>query len=111
MGLLLAAPVAIIVLGLVLCATAGMICQAVSTGFVTSTAHEGRSSAVGLYVSSFYVGGSVGGFVPGLVWNVAGWPGVVALAAAVLAAIATVVATVWPRHELGPVMQKAAPGR
>jgi MFS transporter, YNFM family, putative membrane transport protein len=88
-----------------------MICQAVSTGFVTSTAHEGRSSAVGLYVSSFYVGGSVGGFVPGLVWNVAGWPGVVALTTAVLAAIATVVATVWPRHEVGPGMQKAAPDR
>jgi MFS transporter, YNFM family, putative membrane transport protein len=106
LGLLLAPAVAVIILGLVLCAGCGMICQAISTGYVTATTHEGRSSAVGLYVSSFYFGGSVGGFVPGLAWNLAGWPGVVALAAAVLAAIASVVATMWPRHEDAPGVQK-----
>jgi MFS transporter, YNFM family, putative membrane transport protein len=100
LALLLAPPVAAIVAGLVLCATCGMICQATSTGYVTATAHEGRSSAVGLYVSSFYIGGSVGGFVPGLVWNFAGWPGVVVLTAAVLGGIAAVVALVWPAHEV-----------
>jgi MFS transporter, YNFM family, putative membrane transport protein len=51
-------------------------------------------------VSSFYVGGSVGGFVPGLAWSVAGWPGVIALAATVLAIIAAIVA-VWPGREGG----------
>jgi MFS transporter, YNFM family, putative membrane transport protein len=98
LALLLAPQVALIVFGLVLCATCGMICQATSTGYVTATAHEGRSSAVGLYVSSFYFGGSVGGFVPGLAWSFAGWPGVVALTAAVLGIIAGVVAVVWPRR-------------
>ena len=98
LALLLAPQVALIVLGLVLCATCGMICQATSTGYVTATAHEGRSSAVGLYVSSFYFGGSVGGFVPGLAWSFAGWPGVVALTAAVLGVIAAVVALVWPKR-------------
>jgi hypothetical protein len=44
--------------------------------------------------------------VPGLAWNLAGWPGVVVLTAAVLAAIATVVATMWPRHEGAPGPQK-----
>jgi YNFM family putative membrane transporter len=106
LGLLLASPVPVIILGLVLCAGCGMICQAISTGYVTATTHEGRSSAVGLYVSSFYFGGSVGGFVPGLAWNFAGWPGVVALTAAVLAAIASVVATMWPRHEGTPAVNK-----
>jgi MFS transporter, YNFM family, putative membrane transport protein len=106
LGLLLAPQVSVIVLGLVLCAGCGMICQAISTGYVTATTHEGRSSAVGLYVSSFYFGGSVGGFVPGLAWDFAGWPGVVALTAAVLAAIATVVATMWPRHEGAPAVDK-----
>jgi len=101
LALLLAAPVSLIVLGLVLCAGCGMLCQATSTGYVTATAHEGRSSAVGLYVSSFYVGGSVGGFVPGLAWSVAGWPGVIALAAAVLVIIAAIVAVVWPGREGG----------
>jgi MFS transporter, YNFM family, putative membrane transport protein len=111
LALLLAAPVSVIVLGLVLCAACGMVCQAVSTGYVTATAHEGRSSAVGLYVSSFYIGGSVGGFVPGLAWSFAGWPGVVALAAAVLAIIATIVATVWPRREIAAKAQKTTQDR
>jgi YNFM family putative membrane transporter len=111
LALLLAAPVALIVLGLVLCAGCGMLCQAVSTGYVTATAHEGRSSAVGLYVSSFYVGGSVGGLVPGLAWSIAGWPGVVALTAAVLAIIAVIVAVVWPRREGDASTQKKAPDR
>ena len=111
LALLLAAPVPLIVLGLVLCATCGMICQATSTGYVTATAHEGRSSAVGLFVSSFYIGGSVGGFVPGLAFDFAGWPGVVALTAAVLGVIAAIVAMVWPRHDLTGMPQKTTQDR
>jgi MFS transporter, YNFM family, putative membrane transport protein len=111
LALLLAAPVPLIVLGLVLCAACGMICQATSTGYVTATAHEGRSSAVGLYVSSFYIGGSVGGFVPGLAWSYTGWAGVVALVAIVLAIIAAVVTLVWPRSEIGGRIQKTAQDR
>ncbi len=60
--LLLAPPVAVILTGLTLCAVCGMVCQAVSTGYVTQTAREGRSSAVGLYASIFYIGGSAGAF-------------------------------------------------
>ncbi len=111
LALLLASPVFLIVLGLVLCAACGMICQATSTGYVTATAHEGRSSAVGLYVSSFYVGGSVGGFVPGFAWSHAGWPGVVALTAGVLGIIAAVVALVWPRHDITGMPQKTTQDR
>jgi predicted MFS family arabinose efflux permease len=111
LALLLAAPVPLIVLGLVLCATCGMICQATSTGYVTATAHEGRSSAVGLYVSSFYIGGSVGGFVPGLAFDFAGWPGVVALTAAMLGVIAAIVAMVWPRHDMTGMPQNTTQDR
>jgi YNFM family putative membrane transporter len=95
LALLLAPQVAAIVLGLSLCAGCGMLCQATSTGYVTASAHEGRSSAIGLYVSSFYVGGSVGGYLAGIVWNHAGWPAVVALSAAVLAITGMIVALVW----------------
>jgi YNFM family putative membrane transporter len=95
MLLLLAQPTPVIVLGLAMCAACGMIAQATSTGYVTATAHEGRSSAIGLYVSAFYIGGSVGGYLPGFAWNWAGWPGVVALSIAVLAVIGAIVATVW----------------
>jgi len=36
-------------------------------------AGQGRGSAVSLYQMSFYVGGSIGGFVPGLLWQSGGW--------------------------------------
>ena|SRR5947209_3541661 len=34
---------------------------------------QGRGSAVSLYQLFFYLGGSLGGFVPGLLWQSGGW--------------------------------------
>ncbi|HTE77124.1 MAG TPA: MFS transporter [Xanthobacteraceae bacterium] len=93
--LLLAPPVALIVAGLTLCAICGMICQAVSTGYVTLSAKKGRSSAVGLYASIYYVGGSAGAYVTGLAWASAGWSGCVAVIVVVQAIIALIVAAAW----------------
>ena len=90
--LLLAPPVELIIAGLTLCAACGMLCQAVSTGYVTLTAKEGRSSAVGLYVSIFYIGGSVGAFLTGLAWTAAGWSGCVAMIVAMQLIMAAIVA-------------------
>jgi predicted MFS family arabinose efflux permease len=93
--LTLATPVAAIMLGLVLCAACGMLCQTISTGYVTATAREGRSSAVGLYVTSFYVGGSMGAFLPGLAWTSGGWPACVAMVVAMLGAMALIAALAY----------------
>ena len=93
--LLLAPPVALIVAGLTLCAVCGMVCQAVSTGYVTLSAKEGRSSAVGLYASIYYIGGSAGAFITGLAWASAGWSGCVAVIVLVQLIIALIVATAW----------------
>jgi MFS transporter, YNFM family, putative membrane transport protein len=93
--LLLAPHVPLIIVGLVLCAGCGLLCQAVSTGYVTGSTREGRSSALGLYFTSFYVGGSIGAFVPGLTWESWGWPVVVAEVMAMLAIMALVVALAW----------------
>jgi YNFM family putative membrane transporter len=93
--LLLAPPVALIVAGLTLCAICGMVCQTVSTGYVTLSAKEGRSSAVGLYVSIYYIGGSAGAYVTGLAWASAGWSGCVAVIVVVQAIIASIVAAAW----------------
>ena len=95
LALLLASPVVVIVLGLALCAGCGMLCQATSTGYVTASVHEGRSSAIGLYVSCFYIGGSVGGYLAGVLWGQAGGPAVVALSAIVLAMMEMIVTFVW----------------
>ena len=64
--LMLAPPVVFILAGLTLCAVCGMLCQTVATGYVTMTAKEGRSSAVGLYASIYYIGGSAGAFLTGI---------------------------------------------
>ena len=98
--LLLAPPVWIIIVGLTVCATCGMLCQAVSTSYVITTAKEGRSSAAGLYASSFYIGGSAGAFLMGLVWHAAGWGGCVAAIIAIQAAMGVVVALAWERSRI-----------
>ena len=94
-ALTLAEPLATIVLGLAVCAGCGMICQAVSTGYVAATAAAGRSSAVGLYVTCYYVGGSCGAALGGVAWTFGRWPACAALVAAILAAMALIVALAW----------------
>ncbi len=84
-----------IILGLAICAGCGFVCQAVATGFVAIRAKEGRSSAVGLYVTFYYIGGSIGGVLPGVAWRAAGWPGCVALVIAMLLLMALIVARAW----------------
>lgn len=87
-----------IILGLALCVVCGFYCQACSTSYVAITARQGASTAVGLYVTAFYVGGSIGALLPGFAWNVGHWPAVVATIAATIAIMATIVALVWPKQ-------------
>src|SRR5579863_3009479 len=93
--MLLAQPIAVIVAGLTICAVCGMVCQAVSTGYVITTAKEGRSSAAGLYASIYYTGGSAGAFLIGFVWNAAGWTGCVIAVIGVQLVMAAIVAAAW----------------
>ncbi|MGA2943323.1 MAG: MFS transporter [Xanthobacteraceae bacterium] len=93
--MLLAEPLTIILAGLTLCAVCGMLCQAISTGYVTMTAKEGRSSAVGLYATMYYVGGSAGAFLGGIAWTLGGWGGCVAMIFAMQLIISAIVAIAW----------------
>ena len=94
-GLLLAPPISAIVVGLVLCAACGMLAQTISTSYVTTIAREGRSSAVGLYVTAFYIGGSMGAFLPGLAWDSGGWPACVAMVVVMCALMALIAALAY----------------
>jgi predicted MFS family arabinose efflux permease len=96
-ALTLLTPLWAILLGLTICASCGLLCQAVSTGYVAITAQAGRSSAVGLSVTSFYVGGSFGAALGGIAWTLAGWPACVAMVALMLVLMAIVVITAWTR--------------
>ena len=52
-----------IVFTLVMASACGILVQGSSTSFVGSTAETGKSAAVGLYVTSFYIGGTFGGWL------------------------------------------------
>ena len=84
-----------IIAGLAISAASGILCQAISTGVVAVSAEQGHSSAVGLYVTCYYVGGSVGGVLPGVIWNAAHWPGCIGMVVAVLFLMALLVWRFW----------------
>jgi predicted MFS family arabinose efflux permease len=86
-----------IVLCLILASTCGILTQASSTSFVAITAKTGTSAAVGLYVMSFYVGGTFGGWLPGLAYEAGGWPYSLALVLVMLAIMTTIVTLFWKR--------------
>jgi predicted MFS family arabinose efflux permease len=100
-ALTLAPSLPLIILGLAICAGCGLICQAISTGYVAITAKVGRSSAVGLYVTCFYGGGSFGAACGGLAWTVGGWPACVALVAVMLVIMGCIVFFAWSRRVPG----------
>jgi MFS transporter, YNFM family, putative membrane transport protein len=80
-------------LGLTVCSSAIFVCQSASTTYLQHAAPLAtRSSAAGLYVAFYYLGGSVGGEVPGLLWRWGGWPGCVAL---VIGAQLATIAIAW----------------
>jgi MFS transporter, YNFM family, putative membrane transport protein len=84
-----------VVLSLVVASTCGILTQASSTSFVAMTAKTGTSAAVGLYVTSFYIGGTFGGWLPGLAYEAGGWPYSLALVLGMLAIMASIVASTW----------------
>ncbi|MFN8496648.1 MAG: MFS transporter [Anaerolineae bacterium] len=79
----------IIVCLFVLCS--GMFtAQAVTPAFVNIVAPHSKGGAGALYLVFYYVGGTLGGVVPGLAWQSVGWSGVtsVCLSAFVVALLA-----------------------
>jgi MFS transporter, YNFM family, putative membrane transport protein len=88
----------VIIVGLTICAACGLLVQAVSTGYVAITAKAGRSSAVGLYVTAFYVGGSSGAALGGITWAYGEWPACVAMVIAMLIIMTLVVTYLWTKR-------------
>ncbi len=91
----LAHSLAAILLGLTLCVVCGFLCQSCATSYVAVNVRQGRSSAVGLYVTIYYIGGGAGAVIPGYAWSIAGWPGCVAIVAVVVALLALFAQLFW----------------
>ena len=95
LAITLSGSLAVIIAGLTLASGCGFICQTAATSYVAVSAQFARSSAVGLYVTAYYVGGSAGAILPGYAWNLAGWPGVLAVITAMQGIIAAMVLLFW----------------
>lgn len=68
-----------IVLGLALSSTGVFLAQAAANAFTTASAGDNKAGAVGVYLTCYYLGGSCGAIVPGLLWERWGWVGCVVL--------------------------------
>jgi MFS transporter, YNFM family, putative membrane transport protein len=68
-----------VIIGLAIFSTGVFIAQAAATVETGAIAGRARSSAAGLYVTFYYLGGAAGATVSGWFWQWAGWHGCVAL--------------------------------
>ena len=94
MALTLIPSLPVIISGLALEASGVFACQSASASHVGKAAREARSSAAGLYISFYYLGGFAGSVLPGFLWRHAGWPGCVAIML-VMQSIAILIANRW----------------
>ncbi len=93
-----------IAIGLSLASSGVFVAQTCANSFLREAAPEGgRVPAAGMYICSYYIGGTAGGILPGLFWRAARWPGCVALICTVLVLAGFLAFFGWrPRRELAP---------
>ncbi len=86
--------------GLALASSGVFIAQTCANSFLRDAAPAGsRVSAAGLYICSYYLGGTAGGVLPGLLWNRAKWPGCVAMICGLLLIAGVVAYFGWRKPE------------
>ncbi len=96
----------VVIAGLALAAAGAFVSQAGASSYVGKVAGQARSSAAGLYVALYYLGGCAGSILPGLFWKQAGWLGCAALMIFMQALIALIAGRVW-EDKSSPVLQAA----
>lgn len=99
----------LVIAGLAIACSGVFICQAAATSYLRIASSPAlRALASGAYVTVYYLGGSVGGVVPGLVWAHAGWAGCVALVVASQLVAAVLALTFWDRPVAPPEIVQPA---
>ena len=82
--------------GLAIAASGAFVAQVAATSYLRTAAEPAlRSLASGVYVTCYYVGGSVAGVAPGLLWGHLGWAGTAALAVAAQAIAVAISTSAW----------------
>ena len=85
----------LIVAGLTIFSCGIFVAQAAGNSYLGIAAAHNRAAAVGLYVTAYYVGGTLGGAIPGYFWNSGGWPACVAFILLVQVLTAILVGRYW----------------
>ena len=87
---------ACVVIGLGLTSSGIFISQAASQGMVGKLATSGsRSTAASLYLTFYYIGGSLGAIVGSVVYEIGRWPATVAMIVCVIAAVSGTASLAW----------------
>jgi len=68
-----------VVAGLALVCSGVFVAQAAANSYLGVAATRDRGLAVGLYATFYYIGGTIGGAAPSLIWDRGGWVACVAL--------------------------------
>lgn len=100
----------VVVAGLAMAASGAFACQSAASSHVGKAAQSARSSAAGLYVALYYLGGCAGSILPGFLWRQAGWAGCVVLIVAMQALTACVAFHFWKEEPRDTRACKAAQG-
>lgn len=110
--LTLSSTVTLILIGLALSSTAVFVEQACANAFISRTAPEARSTAIGIYLSFYYFGGSLGSVLPIPGWHRWGWAGCVAFVVGAQAIVGLLAFLFWRTHasdDRGRAPLRAAP--
>ena len=76
---------ALLIIALLILCFGNFATQSTATSFVATQADHDRAGANSLYLFTYYLGGSLGAFLPGLLWTRFGWPGVLIFTCTMLA--------------------------
>lgn len=92
-----------LIVGLGFFSTGIFVCQAIANSYLNSIVRQDRALSIGLYLSCYYLGGTMGALVPGVLWDGCRWPGISAFAL-----LCTVVTALAAWHGWQPVEQPSA---
>jgi predicted MFS family arabinose efflux permease len=91
------------IIALAILASGVFLSQVAGSSHVGVSTDKARSAASGLYVMSYYLGGTFGALAPGYFWKVAGWRGCVALIVAVQLITISIALLWWAPGRAGSI--------
>ena len=100
----LAPPLPVVILGLTLVCTGVFIAQTAAQSHLRTAAPAGaRVTAAGLYVTSYYLGGTAAGVLPGAFWALGKWPACVAFIVVMQALALTIAMVGWRTPKIAAI--------